>query len=147
MKRKTFAGLAVTIVLVFATFAQLQGTWSTAPASEDPVIAQSPQGQRGPRIDTLRRKVTRSPASQLVEMTAGPPSGSEVWDGLIRPSDIEEMSRQGKTVSSLSRGGFHYCRIILNYRVHPLDDVNFRHALAHLVPKDRTLATCSSTLW
>jgi ABC-type transport system substrate-binding protein len=95
-----------------------------------PVYAQ----QRGPVSNTIRLKVTRSPAAQLIEMTTG---ASETWRGLIRPTDLEEMDRQGKTISS--RGGFHYCRIVLNYRVHPLDDVNFRHALFHLLPKDRII--------
>ncbi|HKZ93460.1 MAG TPA: ABC transporter substrate-binding protein [Candidatus Bathyarchaeia archaeon] len=98
--------------------------------SISPAFAQ----QRGPKLDLYRLKVTRSPAAQLIEMTTG---ASEAWDGLIRPTDIEEMDRQGKVISS--RGGFHYCRIILNYRVHPLDDANFRHALFHLVPKDRII--------
>lgn len=90
--------------------------------------------QRGPVSNIIRQKVTRSPASQLIEMTTG---ASELWRGLIRPTDLEEMDRQGKTISS--RGGFHYCRIVLNYRRHPLDDVNYRHALFHLLPKDRII--------
>jgi ABC-type transport system substrate-binding protein len=70
-------------------------------------------------------------------MTTGPPGGSDVWSGMIRPTDIEEMDHQGKTVSS--RGGLHYCRIMINLKKPPLDDINFRHALAHLVPKDRII--------
>jgi ABC-type transport system substrate-binding protein len=104
-----------------------------------PAISAVPPGQRGPRIDTVRWKVTRSPAAQLVEMTLGPPDGSDGWFGMIRPTDVEEMDRQGKTVSS--RPGFHFCEFGFNYRKPPLDDVNFRHALAHLVPKKRIIAT------
>jgi len=99
--------------------------------------ASYPTDQRGPWLDLFRRKVTRSPAAQLIEMTTGSPTGSDAWLGLIRPSDIEEMSRQGKTVSS--RGGYHFCNVILNYRKPPLDDVNYRHALFHLIPKDRII--------
>ena len=34
----------------------------------------SSQGQRGPRVDVLRWKVTRSPSAQLIEMTVGAPT-------------------------------------------------------------------------
>jgi ABC-type transport system substrate-binding protein len=97
------------------------------------------QPQRGPVIDLLRQKVTRSPAAELIEMTVGPPTGSDIWQGLIRPTDSETMQAAGKTVSS--RGGFHYCQIGMNYRSAPLSDVNYRHALAHLVPKDRIIGS------
>jgi ABC-type transport system substrate-binding protein len=102
-------------------------------------VASYPAGQRGPRVDLLRQKVTRSPAAQLIEMQNGPPAGSDIWEGLIRPTDIEDMDARGKQISS--RGGFHYCEIGLNYRTPPLDDVNFRHALAHLIPKDRIIGS------
>jgi ABC-type transport system substrate-binding protein len=72
-------------------------------------------------------------------MTLGPTDGSDEWEGLIRPGDIETMEAQGKTVSS--RGGFHFCFIGFNYRVYPLSDVNYRHAVAHLVPKDRIIGS------
>jgi ABC-type transport system substrate-binding protein len=72
-------------------------------------------------------------------MTAGPPKGSDVWTGLIRPSDIETMDAMGRTISS--RAGFHYGRIGFNLRKPPMNDVNFRHALAHLLPKDLIVGT------
>ncbi len=95
--------------------------------------------QRGPRIDLLRQKVTRSPAAQLVEMIQGPPTGSDIWQSLERRGDVQVMEALGKTVTS--RSGFHYCQIGMNYRVAPLSDVNYRHALAHLVPKDRIIGS------
>jgi ABC-type transport system substrate-binding protein len=96
-------------------------------------------GQRGPRVDTMRWKVTRSPAAQLVEMTLGPPDGSDAWMGMIRPTDVEAMDDQGKSLSS--RSMMHFCEFGFNYRNVPLDDVNFRHALAHLVPKEMIIGT------
>jgi hypothetical protein len=50
-------------------------------------------------------------------------------------SDIAEMDKQGKTVTF--RSNFHFCRFMFNYRRPLLNDVNFRHALAHLVNKER----------
>jgi ABC-type transport system substrate-binding protein len=97
------------------------------------------QPQRGPVIDLIRQKVTRSPAAQLIEMTVGPPTGSDWWNGLIRPTDSETMQAAGKTVSS--RGGFHYCQVGMNFRVAPLSDVNYRNALSYLVPKDRIIGS------
>ena len=139
MKKKATISLAVAVILLFATMTQLLETRSISSSFEAPAVTQSPSGQRGPRIDLLRHKVTRSPAAQLIEMTTGPPTGSDVWTGVIRPEDLEEMERQGKIISS--RGGWHYTRIAFNMRRPPLDDVNFRHALAHLVPKDRVIGT------
>lgn len=92
------------------------------------------QSTRGPKLDTIRRKVTRSPAAQLLEMTTGPPEGSDVWQHMNIRSNIEDMDEQGKTVTS--RSAFQMCRYVFNYRRPPLNDVNFRHALAHLVNKD-----------
>jgi len=139
MRRKAIASLVIATLLLFAAIVQLQGTLRTAPLFGTPAVAQPPSGQRGPRIDTLRYKVTRSPVAQLIEMTMGPPSGSDLWTGMIRPSDIEEMMVQGKPISS--RGGFHLSYFGMNYRRYPLSDVNFRHALAHLVPKDRIIGS------
>jgi ABC-type transport system substrate-binding protein len=102
-----------------------------------PIVIRETSGQstRGPRLDTIRNKVTRSPTAQLLEMTIGPPEGSDLWRGLTSRSDIEEMDKQGKTVTS--RSALHLCRFIFNYRRPPLDDVNFRHALLHLMNKER----------
>ncbi|TET21048.1 hypothetical protein E3J74_00640 [Candidatus Bathyarchaeota archaeon] len=97
------------------------------------------QPQRGPRIDTLRYKVTRSPAAQLIEMTLGPPTGSDLWLGMIRPTDVEAMDDLGYSLSS--RSLLHFCEFGFNMRNPPLDDVNFRHALAHLVPKEKIIGT------
>jgi ABC-type transport system substrate-binding protein len=77
-------------------------------------------------------------------MIVGAPTGSDVWFGLIRPGDVEDMANPDivnppKTISS--RSGFHFCHFGINFRRAPLDDVNFRHALAHLVPKDRIIGT------
>jgi ABC-type transport system substrate-binding protein len=99
----------------------------------------SAQGQRGPKIDRVRWKVTRSPAAQLIEMTLGPPDGSDMWMGMIRPTDVEAMDDLGYTLSS--RSGMHFCEFGFNMRNPPLDDVNFRQALAHLVPKERIIGT------
>jgi len=132
MKRKAFASLAAIIVLLLAAVFQLQGAWPTA-------VLGYPLGQRGPRIDTLRHKVTRSPDAQLIEMTLGPPTGSDMWMGMIRPTDVEKMDAQCKTVSS--RSLLHFCEFGFNMRSPPLDDVNFRHALAHLVPKEKIIGT------
>jgi ABC-type transport system substrate-binding protein len=142
MRSRACVGSAIIAFLLFASVTQLQGTWltsSSTASSENPGITQVPLGQRGPRVDTLRRKVTESPDAQMVEMTAGPPTGSDVWPGLANHADIEEMYGQEKTVSSQS--GFHMCFIGFNYRVHPLDDVNFRHALALLYPRSSIVAT------
>jgi ABC-type transport system substrate-binding protein len=91
----------------------------------------SSQAQRGPRLDTLRYLVTRSPAAQQIDMVTGI---SEAWAGLTRLADLNEMNDYGKTVSTIA--GLRYSEIAMNYRCHPLDDVNFRHVLFHLVPKD-----------
>jgi len=42
-------------------------------------VRASGQPQRGPEIDTLQFRVVRSPAAQYMEMTIGPPVGSDVW--------------------------------------------------------------------
>lgn len=114
-----------------------------------PVVSQP--GLRGPEIDKVSWRVVRSPAAQLVDMTAGPPRGTDIWtssikqpwplteakqslvNGGMRPSDIETMYHMGRTLSS--REGLHMGFFGFNYRKPPLDDANFRHALAHLVPK------------
>lgn len=136
MKRRAVISLAITILLLFAAIIQLQGTLRNMPMFGGLVAAQP---QRGPRIDTLRYKVTRSPAAQLIEMVLGPPAGSDVWAGMIRPSDIETMDAMDRTISS--RAGFHLGYFGMNYRRYPLSDVDFRHALAHLVPKDSIIGT------
>ena len=120
------------LTLTFVTI--LAATFALKPTS-----AAYPVDQRGPRIDMVRQKVTRSPAGQLIEMTLGAPTGSDMWMGMIRPTDVEEMDRQGKTISSTPM--LHFCEFGFNYRVIPLDDVNFRHALAHLVPKEKIIGT------
>jgi len=72
-------------------------------------------------------------------MTLGPPDGSDIWLGMIRPTDVEAMDDLAYTLSS--RSGMHFCEFGFNYRNPPLDDVNFRHALAHLVPKEKIIGT------
>jgi ABC-type transport system substrate-binding protein len=117
-------GLTLLCVLILATLAT-----NTASA---PV-------QRGPKIDKVRWKVTRSPAAQLIEMTLGPPDGSDMWMGMIRPTDVEACDDLGYSLSS--RSGMHFCEFGFNMRNPPLDDVNFRHALSHLVPKEKIIGT------
>jgi len=88
-------------------------------------------------------------------MTMGPPFGTDVWtssikqlwassqkpqaiqNGGMRVTDLMAMGSQGKTLSG--RGAFHVGFLGFNRRRVPLDDVNFRHALAHLVPKDQII--------
>jgi ABC-type oligopeptide transport system substrate-binding subunit len=142
MRSRASVCSALIALLLLAAVTQLQGIWlsSSSPvSSENSGITQVPPGQRGPRIDTLRRKVTASQDAQMMEMTAGPPTGSDVWQGLVNQADLEEMYEQEKTVSS--RSGYHMCFIGFNYRVHPLDDVNFRHALTLLYPRSSIVGT------
>jgi len=62
-----------------------------------------------------------------------------MWMGMIRPTDVEAMSAQAKSVSS--RALMHFCEFGFNMRNPPLDNFNFRHALAHLVPKEKIIGT------
>jgi ABC-type transport system substrate-binding protein len=137
MKRKAIISFAAITVLLVATLVQLQGTSQIELKFGAPATAQPLAGQRGPRIDNLRYKVARSPFAKLIEMTLGPPTGSDLWTGMISPTYIADLNAQGKTISS--REGFHLSYFGINYRVYPLSDVNFRHALAHLIPKDRLI--------
>jgi len=127
METRILKTMCLTIMMV----ALIATVFTVAPASSPTT--------RGPKIDTLRWKVTRSPTAQLVEMTLGPPGGSDIMQGSIRPTDIETLAAQGKIVSS--RSGMHLCWFGVNMRRVPLDDVNFRHALAHLIPKDKIIGT------
>jgi ABC-type transport system substrate-binding protein len=74
----------------------------------------------------------------MLEMTIGPPDGSDLWKQVY---SVEEMDRQGKTVSY--RNLLSLCKFAFNYYRPPLDDVNFRHALVHLVHKERMISVLS----
>jgi hypothetical protein len=136
MKGEKEISIIAIAILLSAIAVQIPSLDLNSISSGGSGVAQASPGIRGPASNTVRLKVTRSPAAQLIEMTTG---ASEVWTGLMRPTDVEEMTNQGKIVSS--RGGLQYCRIVMNYRRHPLDDVNFRHALFHLVPKDSLIGS------
>ena len=138
-RKRAFAGIVATGLLLLAAIAQLQGVWLVQPLSSATVFAQPASDQRGPRIDTVRWKVTRSPAAQLLEMTLGPPDGSDMWMGMISPTDVEAMNELHYSLSARSMS--HFCEFGFNMRNPPLDDVNFRHALAHLVPKEKIIGT------
>jgi ABC-type transport system substrate-binding protein len=103
-----------------------------------PPLSLSSSTQRGSQIDALRMKVVRSPAAQLLDVTLGPPLGSDIGPRITSRSYLDGMYQQGKTVTSAPL--FQACFMGFNYRRPPLDDVNFRHALAHLVPKARIAA-------
>jgi len=114
----------------------------------------SAQGQRGPRIDMVSWQVVSNPVAQRKEMRKGfcdvwtssirqPWAFTEMYqalaDGGMRPVDVEWLARKGFTVSG--ELAFHIGFFGFNMRNSPLDDVNFRHALAHLVPKEMISVT------
>jgi len=70
-------------------------------------------------------------------MTLGPPIGSDMWLGIVRPTDVEAMDYLGYSRSF--RSMLHFSGFGFNMRNPPLNDVNFRHALAHLVPKEQIM--------
>lgn len=130
-------------MVILAIFTIVSIAFSSLALIPIPVMAQ----QSGPVIDRLRLKVIRSPDAQVIAMQT---REIDVFFGMIRPGDIETLQGAGKTISSTP--GFHLCNFMYNLRPtyvagpnvgkkNPLHDVNFRHALAHLMPKARIVGT------
>jgi ABC-type transport system substrate-binding protein len=125
----------------------------------------------GPVMNRWISKVIKSPDAQVKAMKLG---DIDMYPGLIRPGDAEELGDWGAKI--LSTPGFHFCYIGTNIRPWDYDtdgileagwpapydcagapvagyvaddaekkrcmlDVNFRLAVAHLIPKEEIIGT------
>lgn len=84
-----------------------------------------------PRISILYFSIIESPAAQNAALRAGE---VDVWTDIKDPAIIRSLEDDGFKVI-VTRDGFTMCQIVFNMRRSPFDNVNFRHAVAHLVPK------------
>jgi ABC-type transport system substrate-binding protein len=108
----------------------------------------------GPQLSYHKFLTIKTPDAQVKAMKLGQ---IQMYPGLIRPGDVDELSAAGKKI--VSTPGGHFCYITFNLREYDLGggvigagnppddskrcllDVNFRHAMAYLVPKEILIGT------
>jgi ABC-type transport system substrate-binding protein len=88
----------------------------------------------GPRIDDLRMKL-KPGGEQRWAMERG---DLDVATDVASPYDIWALEEDGFTETKAA--SLQMCYLILNLRSGPFDDMNFRKAIAHLVPKEFIVA-------
>lgn len=111
-------------------------------------------------IDTIRYQVVTVPLTRFWQIILGPPTGHDMWSSLVGSADVNDLEAYSQNdvvgpayvnvLSSagskiLARLGLNTGYFGFNFRRPPLDDVNFRHALAHLLDKDWMIGTQSYT--
>ena len=87
----------------------------------------------GPRIDELIFKYYATPDAQVAAIQRGE---IEEMSDIIRVKDIEVLSKD-PNINMTFNLQTHYCYIAFNLRRDTTDDVNFRKAVAHLVPREQ----------
>jgi ABC-type transport system substrate-binding protein len=91
---------------------------------------------KGPNADKVRLLTIKSPDAQLLQIKAGQ---IDFIPGLIRPADIEDLTKNGYPV--LSTPGFHMGFTGFNLKKPYLSDVNIRHALFHAYNQEEIVAS------
>lgn len=94
------------------------------------------QATQGPNANKVRLLTIKSPDAQMVQIRSG---AVDFVPGLIRPADIEGLTRDGYPV--LSTPGFHMGFTGFNLKRPYLDDVNLRHALFHAYNQEEIVAS------
>jgi len=108
----------------------------------------SPPEIRGPKVDLIKNIVTRASTVRYTDFMKSPPE-IDILPRVALPTQVEDYVAAGKTVAA--RESYYYLRMLFNYYkgghpslggtpLEPLVDVNFRLALAHLMPKDAVIA-------
>jgi ABC-type transport system substrate-binding protein len=132
------------LLLTLIAFAMLTSVLYVSPIAS---------GANGPRMSYVKFLTIKTPDAQVKAMKLGE---IDMEPGLIRPGDVDELSAAGKKI--VATPGGHYCYITFNLRQYTVDgelaagdppshdkrfllDVGFRHAIAHLIPKDVLIGT------
>ncbi|MEM2983173.1 MAG: ABC transporter substrate-binding protein, partial [Candidatus Bathyarchaeia archaeon] len=122
---RLFRSYAVLLIVCVTLNTFHMGVASSVPESSKYPI-------NGPRLDEILFVYHATPEAAVAAIRKG---DIDILSDIFRPSDVHVLSEDPNLNITFSQQT-HYCYVAFNTRREPLNDKQFRKALAHLIPRE-----------